>query len=444
MITKLHRKQNNAIWYMKNPKAKSVREVLYGGAAGAGKSALIAFQILEFQNAYPKSRQMVGRYEMKNLRLTTIKTLRDIADEFGVRYKYSENSDMLFFPESKSELLLKDLKCYPGKDPNYDSLGSLEISRAYIDEIPQIPRRAIDITMSRIRYKLNEFDIMPKLFMTCNPAIGHANDYFYEPWKNGELPPNRAFIRALPRDNPYLPESYLQSLLSMNESDKQRLYYGNWEFQNDPFWLVESIDKVTDMIHKMPAPLATFKNKYITIDPARMGKDEAVILVWSGWDIIACTVFETCKTPDIVKEVRRLAAMFGVPTSNIIADQDGVGGGVVDGLSCIGFVNNATPFYRDGIKEQFNHLKSQCAFYLAERINNFDISTSKLNEQINAKIKKELYALKQKSTLDGKKAIIKKDEMKNILGISPGFLDAMLMRSYFDLVPVKGSIKRIN
>lgn len=444
MITGLHEKQKNAIWYMKSPLAKSVREVLYGGAAGSGKSALIALQILEFQHQYPKSRQMVGRYEMKNLRLTTIKTLRDIADEFGVRYKYSDNSDMIFFPDSKSELLLKDLKCYPGKDPNYDSLGSLEISRAYIDEVPQIPRRAIDITVSRIRYKLDEYDILPKVFMTCNPAIGHAFDYFYEPSKTNQLPPNRAFIRALPKDNPNLPKSYLQSLLSMNESDKQRLYYGNWEFQSDPFWLIESLDKMNDMIHKIPSTQNNYKSKYITIDPARMGKDEAVILVWNEWDIIACTVFEKCKLPEISKEVRRLMGMFGVPISNVIADQDGVGGGIVDDLGCIGFVNNATPFYRDGIKEQFDNMKSQCAFYLAERINNFDVSTNKLSDPINNKIKKELYALKQKPTLDGKKAIIKKDEMKNILGISPGFLDAMLMRSYFDLMPVRGSVKRIN
>ena len=53
--------------------------------------------------------------------------------------------------------------------------------------------------------------------------------------------------------------------------------------------------------------------------------------------------------------------------SRVIADADGIGGGVVDQLRCKSFVNNSTPLKVDGVKQNFSNLKSQCYFYLADR-----------------------------------------------------------------------------
>ena len=39
-------------------------------------------------------------------------------------------------------------------------------------------------------------------------------------------------------------------------------------------------------------------------------------------------------------EIRRLQRS-AVPTANVAVDEDGVGGGVVDLLRCVGFVNNS-------------------------------------------------------------------------------------------------------
>ena len=53
-----------------------------------------------------------------------------------------------------------------------------------------------------------------------------------------------------------------------------------------------------------------------------------------------------------------------VPNSNTIADEDGVGGGVVDYLKCKGFVNNSRPLN----DENYDNLKSQCTFVAAKKI----------------------------------------------------------------------------
>ena len=113
------------------------------------------------------------------------------------------------------------------------------------------------------------------------------------------------------------------------------------------------------------------------------------------------------------------------------AHEAGVGGGVVDILKCKGFVNGSRPFTEKGKKVEYNHLKSQCYFHLAERINKGEIYlTSKANED---EIIEELEQVKRDNVdKDGKLSILPKDKVKEILGRSPDFSDALMMRMYFE------------
>ena len=90
------------------------------------------------------------------------------------------------------------------------------------------------------------------------------------------------------------------------------------------------------------------------------------------------------------------------------------------------------------------YLTQNAKALLADMINKglVGISSSVANtEQIN----KELFALRKQSSTDGKLKVIRKDDMKNILnGKSPDFLDAMIMRAYFDLKPAVRSVRRVN
>jgi ssRNA-specific RNase YbeY (16S rRNA maturation enzyme) len=54
----------------------------------------------------------------------------------GQHYNFNGQSNVLTF-YNKSEIIFKDL-AYNPSDQNYDSLGSLEISAAFIDEAAQI------------------------------------------------------------------------------------------------------------------------------------------------------------------------------------------------------------------------------------------------------------------------------------------------------------------
>ena len=218
---KLLPKQENAVYYLKD---RETNELIYGGAAGGGKSALGCLWLMEQCQAYPGSRWLMGRAKLKNLKETTLNTFFELSSDLGLSGQFTYNSQsQIIYWNNGSEILLEDLFLYPS-DPNFDSLGSLEISGAFIDECNQIVYKAWQIVKSRIRYKLKEFDIIPKILGTCNPAKNWTYKEFYSLKKKGALPANRKFIQALPKDNEHLHPSYLESLLQLDKNSKERLY----------------------------------------------------------------------------------------------------------------------------------------------------------------------------------------------------------------------------
>ena len=133
-----------------------------------------------------------------------------------------------------------------------------------------------------------------------------------------------------------------------------------------------------------------------------------------------------------------MQAKYSIPNSMTIADEDGVGGGVVDILGCNGFVNNSSPLPNPMNRgtENYNNLKSQCYFRLAERINKSGLFIDCQNIETKNAIIQELEQVKQYNMdKDGKRQILPKDKVKEVLGRSPDFADTIMMREWFDLKP---------
>ena len=149
-------KQKHAVYYLKDNETK---ELLYGGAAGGGKSALEVLKLIENCQLYPGSRWLLGRAKLKALKETTLNTFFELSSKLGIsdQWTFNSQSNVITF-DNGSEIILKDLFHYPS-DPNFDSLGSLEITGAFIDECNQIVFKAWQIVTSRCRYKLTEWDV---------------------------------------------------------------------------------------------------------------------------------------------------------------------------------------------------------------------------------------------------------------------------------------------
>ena len=423
---KLLPKQENAVYYLKDSETK---ELLYGGAAGGGKSALGCLWLIEMCQRYPSSRWLMGRAKLKALKETTLNTFFELSSDLGISNQFTFNSQSnIIYWNNGSEILLKDLFLYPS-DPNFDSLGSLEITGAFIDECNQIVFKAWQIVTSRCRYKLTEFGLIPKVLGSCNPAKNWTYQNFYKPSRDNTLVKHRKFVQSLPTDNPHLHSSYLESLLSLDKNSKERLYFGNWEYDDDPATLIDA-DAISDYFNA--EHLKAEGDKYMTIDVARKGKDTTVFRVWHGWKVIYRYSIAKSGLDTVVNKARELQKRYNVPLSHIVADEDGVGGGVVDFLQCKGFVNGSRALN----DENFNNLKSQCGFKMAEKIMRREVGEIVTDSSVIKTVSEEMEQVKQKDIdKDGKVALVSKDVVKQMIGRSPDEWDSIMMRYYFELIP---------
>jgi hypothetical protein len=401
-----------------------VEQVLYGGGAGGGKTRFGCMWQIQRRLKYAGTRSLIGRSKLDTLKKTTLNTFFETCADFGLladkHYTYNGQTNVITFFNG-SEIVLKDLFAYPS-NPNFDSLGSLEITDYFIDEVAEVTEKAVNIVHSRCRYKLNEFNLIPKGFLSCNPSKGWLYNEFYLKYKNNELPVHRAFVQALPTDNPHLPQAYIESLRRLPEYDRKRLLEGNWEFDDDS-------DKLfaTDNLLRMFRNELLDGTKYITSDIARFGKDRTIICVWNGLTLIELKMLHKASIDEVVNEIRNTAKNHNVLLQNVVCDEDGVGGGVVDYLKCRGFVNGSK-----AKQPQYQNLKSECYYTLAQYIeeNKLTILVNDKKEQIV----RELEMIKRhRADVDGKLQVTPKDQIKLREGISPDIADAIMMRMFFEL-----------
>lgn len=423
-ITLTH-KQAQALKYLKDDETV---EVLYGGAAGGGKSFFGDLWIIMNCFEYPGTRWLIGRSKLDALKKTTLNTFFDLASTLKItdKYNYNANEKTIKFSNG-SEIILKDLFLYPS-DPNFDSLGSLEITGAFIDECNQVVEKAKNVVMSRMRYKLTEYNLTPKMLMTCNPAKNWVYHTFYKPYKDNSLPKHRKFIQALLSDNKHVHSSYADALGKLDEASRQRLLLGNWEYDSD----LSKLFNYESLTNLFTNEFVEYGANFITADIARFGSDKTIIGVWQGWRLEEVITLSGANVVEVADKIRQKANMLSIPMSSVVVDEDGVGGGVKDILRCQGFVNNSTPMKVEGEKENFSNLKSQCYFKLADKVNDNEVYIK--DQSIRDVMIQELEQIKQKDMdKDGKKAVIPKDQIKDLIGRSPDYADMLMMRVYFDM-----------
>ena len=424
---KLLKKQTKAIDLLED---KITTEVNYGGAAGGGKSDLGAIWLIQNCIKYPGSRWLMGRSKLKTLKSTTLLTFFERAKIEGLQAKkhfiYNEIKSTIYFPSTESTIFLKDLFSYPS-DPEFDDLGSLEITGAFIDECVQISEKAWEIVKSRIRYKLDEFGVIPKILGTCNPSKNWVYKRFYKPWKEGNLPDYMQFIPALPTDNPHLSHHYIESLEKLKDkATKERLLYGNWEYDDDPAKLMD-FDSILDLFENNWVEPGKY---YLTIDAARYGSDTTKLIAWCGFQAVERTSMDQSSIPEIYNEAERIRKKYRIGIKDVICDDDGVGGGVVDLGKYTGFINNSTAIKVQGNNENYKNLADQCSFMFAEKVMKKEVwFNAETTDTERNEIIEEMECIKRdKIDDDGKLCIIPKKIIKTLIGRSPDWWDCFKMR----------------
>lgn len=423
-------KKQAEAWHYLNDNVTS--EILFGGSAGGGKSYILCSWIIINCLRYVGSRWLLGRAQLIDLKKTTLVTLFDILASWNFTpndYIYNQQENTITFSNG-SQIILKDLAYQPSQ-PNYDTLSGLEITGAGLDEVNTITETAKNIVLSRIRYKIDQYGVIPKLLMTCNPSKGWVYDAFYQPHIQNTLPIYKRFIPALVDDNPHLSKYYIENLSHLDEVNKQRLLFGQWDYSDSEYNLIKQ--DAINTIFQTGETLEDNPTHYLSIDVARFGSDKTVICLWLNMQVLKIIFLEKSSIENTLSKVHQLADEFNIGFKNIVIDTDGVGGGLADFIpGSVNFVNGAKPKGKDN----YANLKTQCIYKLAEQINNGNIKLWNIPDKIKTDIIQELRVIRANDK-DGKLSIISKDQIKAIIKRSPDFTDALAYRMYFELKNTK-------
>ena len=396
-------------------------QVLYGGAASGGKSFLGCDWQIKRRLKYPGTRGLIGRAELKKLRLSTMATFFELCAQYGLvagrDYTYNGQDHVINWYNG-SQTILMDLADMPS-DAEFQRFGSIEITDYFVDEAGEVSEKCIAILASRVRYKL--VNDKPKGLLTCNPHKGWLYNDFYNAKRNGTIRSDREFIQALPTDNPHISPVYLQSLQLLPDIDRKRLLEGDWDYDETKDRLYEYDDLL-----RCFRPSTTLGDKFITADIARMGDDRTVIVVWNNLHAEKFVVLKHKPINEVVDTINDLIKNHSVRLSNVLVDEDGIGGGAVDYLRCKGFLNGSK-----SVRDNYMNLKSDCYFKLGELITNNLITFESTHKDT---IVKELEMIRrEKLDSDGKLRVTNKEDLKKRHGISPDFADAIMMRAFYEL-----------
>jgi len=401
--------------------------ILFGGSKSCGKTRLLVYWSIINCLKYPGIKGVWARAHLSVLKQTTLATFYDVCREWGldkdVYWSFNSQLNVISFYNGSS-IVLKDLFMKPS-DKEFISLGSLEASFGCIDEAGEIKVEAFINLRNTLRYRLGDFDIIPKMLIVSNPTRNWLYDEFYKPYKDKDEPDNQKYIHTIPEDNSYNSEDYLNVLRQMKGSDRERLYLGNWDYGEDLNNLFDYDSLSNSFYNKIDN---TNNNNYLSIDIALEGNDSSVICYWKGLILKKIYVYNKMKAPDLIEKIKEIELRHKVKRSNIVVDSIGVGAISAFLKGCRQFISNEKPLKY----KQFNNLKAECFYTIA---NYFDEGMIQIeDDKYKDTIIQEFQSFKRhKVDEDGKSRITPKKEVKGYLGRSPDYCEAIAMRMIYEL-----------
>lgn len=256
------------------------------------------------------------------------------------------------------------------------------------------------------------------------------------------------FVRAELDDNIALLTSspeYKSNLAQQSDEQRERDFKGNWNYKatSDDLVKVQHLDRC---FHN-PAILGDGIRR-MSIDVAFEGGDSCVMWLWIGWHVADVFV---CKMDSklLLNAIQGKQNEWRVLEENVVYDLQGVG------QYLKGFLKKARPFNNqeavdDKYRGMYDTKKSQCAFMLADKFIQGEISfepsilTRRFSGKNYARLELREILMQERKMLradeskaDKGKCLIKKEQVKSkaILGRSPDFMEALLMRMIFELKP---------
>lgn len=450
---KVSTKQREGLALLNDP---SVIELLVGGAAGGAKTFLLCLMAVLRCRDYPGAREFIGRRTAKSIRQSTLNTLLTKVHPFlemdESEFHFQSQTGEIHY-KNGSIIFTGELDYQPS-DPDFARLGSLEIDDALIDEAGEITLAAKNAIKSRVgRGIINQKHGIPgKVILSCNPSQNFLRTEYYDPyeklggggfqkWSIGEITLEnkkttayRAFLRMGAVDNPFLPQSYIDTLATLPDRERKRLLDGNWDYADDESSLFRSslLDKATTYELPIQNPDGKF-HKFIGCDISDKGGDKTVFsLIDNGvlitqkkssvqmqWDNTSEAPLSRLIADELIEFAQRNG--FTQQTCRHIAVEcNGVGVGVRDMLKERGWQ----------ITEYVATHKSRSEGYYQMMLD-MDSGNLKLFHETSGldEVRKQLVA--HTFEMDNQQpSVVKKDKLKQKIGHSPDEADSLMIANY--------------
>jgi hypothetical protein len=409
----------------------SIDEVLYGGAKGGGKtvfgcvwSFVRALEIIQTcaiepqSNQYPPVVGFIGRKQSVDFTSTTLNTWKRLIP--ASEYEILQQQKLIVI---QGAVAIQ----YGGMDDSdtVKKFNSAEYAYYFVDQAEECTEGDIALLRGTLRLKVNGINPGYKGLLTANPAICWLKPAFIT------NPQDRTrFIRALPSDNKFLAEGYVDRLkkaFAFNPPLLKAYLEGSWDGLDAAFVVIPSDDIERSVNNKFPAWNST---RRITVcDVSESGDDETVIYDMENASIIKEEIYSH---RDLMDTVGRIMAHAKQNKSSLVCvDKVGLGAGVYSRLQEIYTTDKTMRVYGfdsrisapgDLNSQTFKNYKTYAWFKAREMFKD-----RKCCIPDDPTLKSQLASVTYHFTAGDVLMIDAKDDLKERMGGSPDRADAYVM-----------------